>query len=164
MKKFIKTLACGGLVLSFSTLALANDAGCGLGSLVIQKNSKLSQSAALTTNNLTLTNFFGITSGTSNCGASEFVKVNNKDAAKYAEANFQNLQVEMARGKGENLSALAQLLGCNDASIPAFGQLTRSKYQNIFPSSEVNPVQMLNSVDQAVHSDSQLSKVCTKAS
>ena len=163
MSSIVKTLIV--IVLSLSSVSvLAGDAGCGLGSMIIQKNAKLSQSLALTTNMTLLNNLFGITSGTSNCSSSEFVGIGNKDAAKYAEANFQNLRVDMARGQGENLAALAQLLGCSDASVPAFGQMTRARYQNIFPSTAVTPVDMIKAVDQEVHGDSQLARECTKAS
>jgi hypothetical protein len=158
-----KVLVVAALVLGFSTVSLANDAGCGLGSLVIQKNAKLSQTLAITTNASFSSQIFGITSGTSNCSSNEFVDVSNKDAAKYAEANFQNLRVDMARGKGENLSAFAQLIGCSNSSVPAFGQMARAHYQNIFPSANVTPVQMMKAVDQAVHSDAQLANTCTSA-
>ncbi len=138
------------------------DAGCGLGSMIIQNNTKVSQTLALTTNNTLLTNFFGITSGTSNCSASQLVK-NDIEAEKYAEANFQNLRVDMARGQGENLSAFGQLLGCQDSSLADFGQMTRTHYSEIYPQSDVTPVQMILSIRAQMAKESALAQGCARA-
>src|SRR5512137_902647 len=47
-------------------------AGCGLGSMAFNKQPGIFQILAATTNSLTGTQTFGITSGTSNCGPSMF--------------------------------------------------------------------------------------------
>jgi Protein of unknown function (DUF3015) len=143
-----------------STAAYANDAGCGLGSLVIQRNTKLSQSLAITTNMTLLNAFFGITSGTSNCSANGFV-FREKEAVTFAEANIQSLKVEMAKGQGENLSAFAQLLGCHQEAISAFGQMTQSKYETLFPSEKVVPVQVLDSVKKEINNNPTLKIGCS---
>lgn len=147
-------------VLALSTSALANDAGCGLGTAVIQKNTKLSQSFAVTTNYTFFSQLLGITFGTSGCNSSGLV-MNTKEATMFAEANISSLKVEMARGQGENLAAFSHVMGCKDSS--AFGRMTKDKYQNIFPSSDVGSHQMLDNVKAEIQKDQTLATNCTVA-
>ncbi len=151
----------GLMITGFTTSAFANSAGCGLGSLIFTKDTIMSQTLAETFNGSFLTQFFGITSGTSNCSAHGFA-FQEKEAAMYAEANMPSLKVEMARGQGENLTAFSQLMGCNDVS--AFSQMIKSKYQNIFPTNDVDAEQMLNHLKSEIQSDASLNQSCHLAS
>ena len=144
---------------ALSCSSFAGDAGCGLGSVVIQKNSKLLQLFAITTNATFFSQAFGITSGTSNCSANGIV-FNDKEATMYAEANLQNLKIDMARGNGESLTAFAQTLGCGKEVTPAFGEMTQKQYQNIFPAADVLPTQFLESVKNEIHKDKTLNSNC----
>lgn len=159
MKRVVPLFAAGCMLASSSAFAMMGDAGCGLGSLVMPKNTIVSQTLASTTNGTFYTQFFGITSGTSNCKASGFVKVDKKEIF-YAESNYTALTFEMAKGEGENLSAFAQVLGCSDKVVPDFGKLTKSKYQAIIPSMKTTPVEMLESLKKEMHSDPILAKEC----
>lgn len=138
------------------------DAGCGLGSMIIDKNAKISQTLALTTNESFFSNLFGITSGTSNCSASTLAK-NDIEAEKYAEANYQNLRVDMARGEGESLMAFGQLMGCGDASLAQFGQMTRTHYNEIYAQDDVTPVQMILSIRAQMAKEQALDLGCARA-
>src|SRR4051812_6237663 len=100
------------LLLAICNFARANDAGCGLGEVVIQKNTKISQLFAITTNHTFSSQVLGITFGTSGCSSSSWTK-NETEAIKYAEMNFQSLKVDAARGNGESLNALADIMGCS---------------------------------------------------
>ncbi len=150
------------LSLTFLTASAfaAGDAGCGLGSLVIQKNTKLSQSLAITTNGTFSSQLFGITSGTSNCSASGIV-YNEKEATSFAEANLPSLKIEMARGQGENLTAFAQTLGCSDPS--ALAEMAKSKYSEIFPTGSTDAHQMLDSVRSEILKNPNLKQACVIA-
>lgn len=158
MKKVL-TLSTLSFAMCFSSVSFAGDAGCGMGSLVIQKNSKLLQLFAMTTNATFFTQALGITSGTSNCSANGIV-FNDKEATVYAEANLENLKIDMARGSGENLSAFAQILGCPRELTPAFGEMTQKHYENIFPSADVLPSQVLEKIKNEIHNDKNLSSSC----
>lgn len=155
-----KLLVLSALLISTKALAVG-DAGCGLGSLIFKENAKLSQTLALTTNGLTWTQFFGITTGTSNCSASKWVKADH-EARYYAQANMPNLKVDMARGEGESLTAFAQILGCKESGIPAFGQLVQSRYSQIFPADSVTPDQLVMSVKLEVSRDSNVATACAQ--
>jgi len=146
-----------------SSYAGSGDAGCGIGSLIIQKNSKISQLVAATINTTTLTQAFGITSGTSNCSANGIV-FRDKEATVFVEANLQNLKIDMARGQGESLSAFTQLMGCRSEDVSSFGMMTRKNYESLFPNSHVQPNELLQSIKNEIRNDSLLNAHCTTAS
>ena len=158
MKK-LQLLALMAFLLNTVNAFAVGDAGCGLGSLVFKDNKKLYQLLATTTNGTFGSQTFGITTGTSNCTASGFAKV-DREQIFYVESNFQNLQVEMARGQGENLAAFAQVLGCKDMSVSEFGKMTREGYQRIFPTSKTTAVEVLDSVKKEIQSNKSLAEGC----
>lgn len=135
------------------------DAGCGLGSVVFSSNKKLPQILAATTNGTFGSQTFGITTGTSNCTANGFAKV-DREQIYYAESNYNSLKTEMAKGHGESLNAFAQVLGCSEQSHKDFGKMMRSHYESIFPSSKTTAVEMLNSVKKEIQASPVLSKEC----
>ena len=98
-------------VLCGTSFAQAQDAGCGLGSMIIQENTKVMQILAATTNGIAGNQTFGISSGTSNCKSQQMVR-NDKAIQYFTEANQADLSREMAQGQGEKLQTLAALYGC----------------------------------------------------
>ena len=120
------------ILLFIAALAVASQAksyglaGCGLGSMLM--GPKGNQVSASTTNETSGTQFFGITTGTSNC-AEDGVALRDEESRSFAEANLPSLRQEMAQGSGENLQVLASLMGCDQAS---FGHETRKGYDAIF--------------------------------
>lgn len=135
------------LLFGFASTAFATgDAGCGLGSLVISKNSKGLQLLAATTNGTFGSQTFGITSGTSNCSSSGIV-MNDKQIEYFVEVNQEDLKREMAQGRGEKLSTLAALHGCsNDAAVAAFGAKAQSSFEKIVPSSSTTAVDLVHNM------------------
>jgi hypothetical protein len=155
-----RRLALGMGILLMSANAFATgDAGCGLGSVIFQKNTLVSQLSAATTNGSFGSQTFGMTSGTSNCKTNGFASLDKKEIY-YAEANYDHLVVEMAKGKGENLSAFAQVLGCTDSSVPTFGKMTQERYEKIFPTQKTTPSEMLQHVKQELNEHPVLAKEC----
>lgn len=98
-------------LVSTSVIAADGSSGCGLGWRVAPKQSLLSSMTRNTTH-VILPNTFSMTFGTSGCSQHSIVK---KDRAveHFVEANFENLQIEMAQGQGESLLALSELMGCD---------------------------------------------------
>lgn len=118
-------------------MGFAGDSGCGLGSVVIQKNSKGLQLLSMTTNATFFSQAFGITSGTSGCSSSGIV-MNDKEVEYYVEINQSDLTREMAQGKGEKLNTLAILAGCNgERGKAAFAQFTKERFASIVPNAQV---------------------------
>lgn len=101
------------LISIFANVSFAGDgsSGCGLGWQVAPKQSLLSSFSRSITH-VFLPNTFSMTFGTSGCARHSIVK---KDSAiqHFVEANFENLQIEMAQGQGENLAMLTELMGCD---------------------------------------------------
>lgn len=123
----------------------AGDAGCGLGSLVITKNTKVMQVLAATTN-ATGVQTIGITLGTSNCSAQGLVK-NDKQIQYFVEVNQAELTREMAQGHGEKLSTLAALNGCStDAQVSAFNTKAQSNFKSIVPAAQTSAVDFVNNM------------------
>jgi hypothetical protein len=136
-------------------------AGCGLGSLLFgHDNTKLMQILAATTNGTFGSTTFGITSGTSNCVEGGVVKAEREQAA-FAEVNFRDLKLNMARGGGEYLSSFSTLLGCEEPAKASFFKMTQLRYESILPSESTTPMGMLVSVKQQIKADPALAKSCT---
>lgn len=113
-----KTLASGGQGYGV--------AGCGLGSIVFGQEQGFVQVVAATLNG-TGVQTIGITLGTSNCEqANKIVKAN-----EYIEVNQVALENEMARGEGQSLTTLSQVLGCANGS--SFSTGMTNNYQSQFP-------------------------------
>jgi len=107
-------------------------AGCGLGSLVFEPSESFMQVFAATTNSLSGSQTFGITSGTSNCdtgGGSA------RNVETFIAANRATLAVEAARGRGETIASLSSLAACGDEA--ALGRALQSNFKTVFSSSTV---------------------------
>jgi hypothetical protein len=148
----------------FATLmastALAADSGCGLGSVIISKNSKGLQLLSMTTNGSFLSQAFGITSGTSGCSASGIVS-NDQEIKYFVKHNQDDLSREMARGQGERLEALAQLHGCTSADArTAFMGMTQKSYGRILPASNVDSEEVVKQIRNEMNRDQQLAQLC----
>ena len=141
-----KTLVLGMVALSVvvgMSVAKAEDqsSGCGLGWMILKKNSLVSSSLRQTTNVFAL-NTIAMTSGTSGCAKHDIV-LKEKAAQYFAEANYQKLQFEMAEGKGEHLESFAKILGCHDQVASNAGLVFQKNYSQIFSTDTVAPQQML---------------------
>ena len=104
-------------------------AGCGLGSIVMGPTGN--QSSAYTTNSVTYSQIFGITSGTSNCTPDNEAQALNEQE-KFIQANLVSLSKEMAQGSGETLKAYASVLGCPSGVFSDFAGQMQKSYHDIF--------------------------------
>jgi hypothetical protein len=122
-----------------------NMAGCGLGSLAIQDNSKWSQVGA---GLLNATGFqtFAITFGTSNC-TEDGVATASREKDAFVEANIADIRRDLAVGEGEYLSSLASYYGCKGALSASFGRALRKHQDKVLtaPAGEASRV-----IDSAV--------------
>lgn len=164
MKKYI--LAMIGTIL-FSSSAFAagyGDAGCGLGSLIFGNASGPVQIFAVTTNvtphPLVNSQIFGISSGTSNCDAKGFDTA-QLEQERFVANNFSGVAKEMAVGEGEQLTALAGLMGCPVVQQTRFNTVTQQNYAAIFASDTTTPSEMLTAVKTVMSGDAELSAACT---
>lgn len=153
-------LAIFALVSMLGFSAFAGDAGCGLGSLIITKNSKLLQLFALTTNGSFFSQGFGITSGTSGCSASGLV-YNDKQIEYFVEVNQEDLSREMAQGRGDKLATLALLNGCaSEQSQAAFASFAQKSYGRIVPAASTTSTEMVSNLKTELGSQAELNQLC----
>ncbi|MCB0347637.1 MAG: DUF3015 family protein [Bdellovibrionales bacterium] len=114
------------------------DAGCGLGSIVFGNEKGAVQIFAATLN-ATGGNTFAMSFGTSNC---------RNAFTSYLETNKDAIAKDMARGEGETLAGLLEVMGCQDKA--AAGAALQSDYNTIYPNSSVSAEQMETSIQSTL--------------
>ena len=135
------------------SVAMANDAGCGLGGQVIKANTKLAQLGATFLNSLSGNQTFGISSGTSGCTANGLVQ-NEKQIQYFVEVNQEELTREMAQGHGAKVSTLAALSGCmTEAQVAAFNTKAQASFKAIVPAAKTTAVDFVNNMKTASVAD-----------
>lgn len=132
-------------------------AGCGLGSMVIGNSG--GQIFAATTNGTSGSQTFGITTGTSNC-----LDNPNDEVAlrmdRFVAGNEVAVANDIARGEGETVASLSQMMGCN--SNAAVGMVLQKNFREIFPSHTVAPNQVTDSIITVIRSDESLATQCKR--
>lgn len=143
MKKLLIGAATA-LLLSTGAYATVNSqTGCGLGSQIIKDDSTAIMLALQATTNGTSANqTFGITSGTSGCKKAKFVM--NERAQEFVAANMDTLSKEIARGYGESVDTLAELLKVEDKL--SFASSLQANYNRIYTSKNVEMSTVLDNI------------------
>ncbi len=141
-----KVLVSAAAALFLSTAAMAtvnNQTGCGLGSQLIKDDSSAVMLALQATTNGTSANqTFGITSGTSGCKKTKFVM--NDRAQEFVASNMDTLSKEIARGYGESIDTLAELLEVEDKAT--FASNLQANYNSIYTSANVENAEVLDNI------------------
>lgn len=128
----MKKLIAGALLASASTFAFASGpAGCGLGSTVIfpDANQWWQHVLAATTNGTSGNQTFGMTSGTLGCEAANGPL---KLAQAFIDENMDQLAADTARGEGETLAALAEVIGVSAQDTAAFNKTMQANFDAMF--------------------------------
>jgi hypothetical protein len=132
-------------------------AGCGLGSVVMGK--KGNQIFAATTNGTVESQLFGITSGTLNCMDDPNMTVAfNLD--KFVVANRMALAGDIARGSGETLVGLSQVMGCQGISKANLGLALQQSFNQIFPDTKVQANEVTDAIVSVIMSEQQFASKC----
>ncbi len=130
------------LVSASAAMAGDSSSGCGAGWYIFKKNSLVSSSLRATTNAIFLNATFGMTFGTSNCSQHSIVKT-EKEAIYFAEANHNQLMLDIARGEGEYLSAFSEIVGCKENAL---GKSLQSNFDKIYSDSSESSVKVLDKI------------------
>lgn len=131
-------------------------AGCGLGSILFGAKKGIVQVIAATTNGVSGNQTFGITFGTLNCEIPE----SGMQAAVYIENNREVVIKDAARGNGETLVGLANILKCSDQA--AFNSNVQSHFEKVFVDSN-NAYSNVKSLMNIINSNEQLKSSCNIA-
>ena len=144
-------VACALLALSTQAAKNYGMAGCGLGSIVMGKGG--SQISAWTTNSTFWSTEIGITIGTSNC-TDDGVAMGDREQEMFTEANFDMLKQEIAQGQGENINALASLMGCDESQSKVLSSSLQAKNGSIVSDTPQNLLFSIRAVEST-------SNICT---
>lgn len=120
--------------------------GVGLGTMVFDGNDGLVEQCVATWLNMLICNqTFAITSGTS--GAKKWDKfVMNGDVQNFVKNNMDTLARDMARGSGESLDTLAELMNVPEADRAAFAKDTQANFVKIYSSAKVTHDQVVKNI------------------
>ena len=123
--------------------------GCGLGYILFGKSHPTGtvQITAFTTNQSLGNQVFGITSGTSGCTPEGAVAI-NKQTERFVEVNYESLRSDIAKGQGEYVKALIDLLGVKDTKKSATLLLLKTDYADLFPTQETRFDEFLKNLQQ----------------
>jgi len=147
MKKTLCAAACVVLLGAAVAPVLARDnIGCGLGTLVIKNpDTVLTEVLAATTNGTFGSQTFGISSGTSNCEKPAKM-VSNERLEQFVAANMDTLARDIAAGRGETLTALADLLQVPAAERAGFAATLKANFTRIYPSPDVQAGAVIDAI------------------
>jgi len=159
MKSLFTTIVLSGLV-SSAAVASADpvaapepaygQAGCGLGSVLFGSKPGFVQVFAATTNYSLGTQIFGITSGTSNCGATSGAIA----AKSFIESNRTAFAKDVSRGSGETIANLTTLGGCADRQ--RVGEHLQRNFKTIFPGTTASDTDVSAAAITSLKSDKTL--------
>ncbi len=128
----MKKLIAGAILVASSSAALAaGPAGCGLGTAVVFKdaNEWHEHVMAATTNSTSGNQTFGMTSGTLGC---EDAGGPLAGVQSFMDNNIDQLAADTAKGQGETLSALTELVGVSAADSAEFATLMQANFDQLF--------------------------------
>lgn len=143
MKKFMLASALAAL----STTAFAGpsaNTGCGLGSMVMEKqDSVVTQVLAVTTNGTFGNQTFGITSGTLGCAKPAKI-VSNDKVNVFVASNMDALATDIANGQGETVDTLAVMMEVEDKA--AFVAKLQANFDKIYTADSVSSADVIDNI------------------
>ena len=135
MKKLLVSVALSASLVSGAFAAANTNTGCGLGSLIIDKQGILWNLFQVTTNHT-----FGITSGTLGCKSGKIAM--DSRTQEFVAANMDALSQEIARGNGEHLDTLVELLNVDDKE--AFKIALQENYHKLYANANAQSADVLD--------------------
>lgn len=157
MKKTLFTAAFAALMLP--VLAQADSGpGCGVGQMIFKGQTGLvPHTFAATTNGSTYNQWFGLTSGTLDCNPEQVVS-NEFQREIFVASNLDSITLEMARGSGDHLASLADLMGITASDRGDFYAMTKVQFPALIQASDAGAKGMLVAINNAMMSDTNLAK------
>ncbi len=133
MKKFV----AAALMIAAGSAMAQNNVGCGWGSAVFNGQKGVApQVLAATTNGTSGNQTFGITFGTSGCTQDGVVSSSWK-ISMFIDGSRVALARDAAAGQGENLDALASVMGVKADDRAAFAAAIKSNFGTVFANDNV---------------------------
>jgi hypothetical protein len=136
----------------------ADSSGCGLGTMLFEGQEGIgAQILAVTTNGTSGNQTFGISSGTLGCTQDGVVRPPAK-VKILLMSSLDSLAVDVARGHGETLTSLADLMAIEAADQPRFFASLQGNFRRIFPSQNVTADEVITSINAVLAEDAVLAR------
>ncbi|MDE2593938.1 MAG: DUF3015 family protein [Burkholderiales bacterium] len=133
----MKKLFAAALMIAAGSAMAQNNVGCGWGSALFNgQHGVAPQVLAATTNGTSGNQTFGITFGTSGCTQDGVVSSSWK-ISMYIDGSRVALARDAAAGQGENLDALASVMGVKADDRAAFAAAIKSNFSTVFANDQV---------------------------
>lgn len=150
MKKIIVSILACMLIVSMVSVASANtvreDCGCGLGGMAIgEKEGVVWKLVGTFLNGICGNQTFAMSSGTLDCGQDPIMAKYEKMNVFVAE-NMDTLAVDIARGEGESLDALAEIAEVTQEQRPVLYAAMQSDFEKIYPNAQVTHEDVVNEI------------------
>ncbi len=161
MKKALVILLAVSMVFVFGSVVMAgqtaqSNTGCGLGAMVFKDSKSADDSLLLQIvmtclNGTSANQTFGITSGTSNCKRPSRI-VKDERLQQFVVANLDELARDIARGQGETLDALADMMDIPQAERAQVYSKLQKNFSRIFPSESVEGTEVVDNIVDVINS------------
>ncbi|MDY6823341.1 MAG: DUF3015 family protein [Thermodesulfobacteriota bacterium] len=150
MKKIIVSILACMLIVSMVSVASANtvreDCGCGLGGMAIgEEQGVVWKLVGTFLNGICGNQTFAMSSGTLDCGRDPFTAKYEKMNVFVAD-NMDTLAVDIARGEGESLDALAEIAEVSQEKRPALFAAMQRDFNQIYPDTQVTNEDVVNEI------------------
>jgi hypothetical protein len=133
----MKKLFAAALMIAAGSSAMANNgAGCGVGSSIFNGQRGVAPQVLAATTNGTFMNTVAITFGTSGCTQDGVVSSSWK-ISMFIDGTRVALARDAAAGQGENLDALAVVMGVKADDRAAFAAAIKSNFSSVFANENV---------------------------
>ena len=129
MKKLICAVAVSAMFM-MPSVAKADNVGCGLGGVVLKGHNGVGWDLLATfLNSLSGNQTFGISSGTSGCIHGSTISGGSGKIAELIDQNMDQFAMDAAKGQGETIDAIAEIL-----NVPAdkVGAVAKANFSAIF--------------------------------
>ena len=154
----MKKIIAGALLAACSTMTLAatGPAGCGLGTAVVFKDANAwhEHVLAATTNGTSGNQTFGMTSGTLGCEAANGPLAG---VQTFMDNNMDQLAMDVSKGQGETLDALAQIIGVQYSDHSAFNAAMQANFDSMF-SADATSATAYEGMQKAMETNVELQK------
>ena len=154
----MKKIIAGALLAASSTMTFAahGPAGCGLGTEVIFKdaNEWHEHVLAATTNGTSGNQTFGMTSGTLGCQDANGPLAG---VQTFMDNNMDQLAMDVSKGQGETLDALAQIIGVEYSDHSAFSAAMQANFDTMF-STDATSADAYKGMQEAMETSVELKK------
>ena len=132
--------------------------GCGLGQQLFAGQSGLGPHVmAATTNGTSYNQLFGLSFDSLECNANSVITAQVQRNI-YVASNLDSIATDAAKGGGNHLQSLAQLMNIASEDTSAFYSMPQSQYSTLFGDSSIRPDTWLTMLDQSMLIEPQLAK------